>query len=78
VKKEKPAKLRLRLSKVSCVTVTIRDDTGAQVFSTRIKLPYGSRFFTWTPAEEGDYTVALSVLDPRRNEGAGTGIVRVR
>ena len=78
VKVRKPAKLRLLLSKVSCVTVTIRDEVGAQVFSTRIKLPYGNRFFSWTPSKKGDYSVTLNALDPRRNEGATAGVVRVR
>ncbi|HEX8646245.1 MAG TPA: D-glucuronyl C5-epimerase family protein [Thermoleophilaceae bacterium] len=70
--------LSFTLNKVSCVTATIRDASGAQVYRSQIKVGRGTRSFTWQPREAGTYTLELDTLDLRKNRTVVTRTITVR
>ena len=70
--------LAFTLNKVSCVTATIRDASGSQVYRSQIKFFRGRRAFTWQPRKAGRYTLELDVLDLRKNRTVITRTITVR
>ena len=76
-KARKPARIRFRLNKVSCVIVTVKRG-GQTVFDRRVKLFRDERFVQFTPQRAGRYEVTLEVLDLRRNKSTATGTITVR
>ena len=54
--------LTFRLSKISCVTVTVKRGAST-VFSSRVLQPYGTRSFTFVPRSAGTYTVEFTAYD---------------
>jgi hypothetical protein len=70
--------LSFTLNKVSCVTATIKDSSGAQVYRSQVKFFRGSRSFTWQPRKGGTYTLELDTLDLRKNRTVITRTITVR
>ena len=70
--------LTFTLNKVSCVTATIRDADGAQVYRSQVKFFRGRRSFTWQPRRAGRYTLELDTLDLRKNRTVITRTITVR
>jgi D-glucuronyl C5-epimerase-like protein len=70
--------LTFTLNKVSCVTATIKDGSGTQVYRSQIKFNRGRRSFTWQPGKAGDYTLAIEALDLRKNKRVVTRKITVR
>jgi hypothetical protein len=70
--------LTFTLNKVSCVTATIRDSSGTQVYRSQIKVNRGRRSFTWQPRTAGTYTLEIDTLDLRKNRTVVTRTITVR
>lgn len=70
--------LTFTLNKVSCVTATIKDSSGAQVYRSQIKFNRGRRSFTWQPRRAGTYTLELDTLDLRKNRTVITRTITVK
>ena len=70
--------LTFTLNKVSCVTATIKDSTGKQVYRSQIKFFRGRRSFTWQPPRAGTFTLTLDTLDLRKNQTVITRTITVR
>jgi hypothetical protein len=70
--------LTFTLDKVSCVTATIRNASGQQVYRSQIKAGRGRRAFTWQPRASGTYTLEIEALDLRRNKRVVTRSITVR
>jgi hypothetical protein len=70
--------LTFTLNKVSCVTATIRDSSGRQVYRSQIKFFRGRRAFTWQPRRAGEYTLEIDTLDLRKNRTVITRTITVR
>ena len=70
--------LGFTINKVSCVTATIRDASGAQVYRSQIKFFRGRRSFTWQPRKAGTYKLEIDVLDLRKNRTVITRTVTVK
>lgn len=70
--------LTFTLNKVSCVTATIKDESGAQVYRSQIKFNRGRRSFTWQPRKAGTYTLELDTLDLRKNRTQVTRTITVK
>jgi hypothetical protein len=70
--------LAFKLNKVSCVTATIRDADGTQVYRSQIKFFRGRRAFTWQPRRAGTYKVEIDALDLRKNRTVITRTIVVR
>ena len=70
--------LTFTLDKVSCVTATIKDASGAQVYRSQIKFNRGRRSFTWQPRKAGTYTLELDTLDLRKNRTVITRTITVK
>jgi hypothetical protein len=70
--------LSFTLNKVSCVTATIKDSSGAQVLRSQIKFNRGTRSFTWQPRKAGTYTLELDTLDLRKNRTLLTRTITVK
>jgi D-glucuronyl C5-epimerase C-terminus len=66
------------INKVSCVTATIKDSSGTQVYRSQIKFFRGRRAFTWQPRKAGTYTLELDTLDLRKNRTVITRKITVR
>jgi hypothetical protein len=78
LKPRRTGKLRLQLSKISRVTVSVARGTTpvATVFSGT--LSHGMRTLRWrAPTRTGDYTVTVSATDLAGNTGSATGTVTV-
>jgi hypothetical protein len=71
------ARLRFRLSKVSCVRVTVKRG-GRTAFSSRQAYDRGTRVVGWTPRAPGRYSVRIEVSDLRNHHAVATGTVTVR
>jgi hypothetical protein len=54
--------LSFRLSKISCVTVTVTRG-GATAFSSRLLTAFGTHSFSWVPRSGGTYTVQFTAYD---------------
>jgi hypothetical protein len=78
VKRGTRTALAFTLNKVSCVTATIRDAGGGQVYRSQIKFARGRRSFTWQPGKAGDYTLEIQAEDLRKNKRTVTRKVTVR
>ncbi|WP_309233826.1 D-glucuronyl C5-epimerase family protein [Conexibacter sp. W3-3-2] len=66
------------ISKVSAVSVTVRDARGRVVLSRRTTLPRGRHRIAWTPARRGRYTVRAAATGPGSPPvGRGARTVRV-
>ena len=76
--KGKRTALTFTLNKVSCVTATIRDASGAQVYRSQVKFFRGRRSFTWQPPKAGRFTLELDTLDLRKNRTVITRSITVR
>jgi len=73
----RPARVRVLLSKVSCVTLRVR--RGARVVSTIVRvLPRGQGVFFWRPPRGGGYTLAVNARDLAGNDTRAERSVRVR
>ncbi|MDQ3934181.1 MAG: D-glucuronyl C5-epimerase family protein [Actinomycetota bacterium] len=70
--------LAFTLNKVSCVTATIKDASGRQVYRSQIKFFRGRRSFTWAPRDAGTYTLEIDTLDLRKNRTVITRTITVR
>jgi hypothetical protein len=70
--------LTFTLNKVSCVTATIKDASGGQVYRSQIKFFRGRRSFTWQPRKAGRYRLGIDTLDLRKNRTVITRTVTVR
>ena len=70
--------LTFTLNKVSCVTATLKDAAGAQVYRSQIKFNRGRRSFTWQPQTAGKYTLEIDTLDLRKNRTVLTRTITVR
>ena len=70
--------LTFTLNKVSCVTATIKDASGAQVYRSQIKFFRGRRSFTWAPRKAGTYTLEIDTLDLRKNRTVITRTITVK
>ena len=70
--------LTFTLNKVSCVTATIRNAAGEQVYRSQIKFFRGRRSFTWQPRTAGTYRLELDTLDLRKNRTVITRKIVVR
>jgi hypothetical protein len=70
--------LTFTLNKVSCVTATIRDASGAQVYRSQIKFFAGRRSFTWQPRKAGRFTLEIDTLDLRKNRTVITRTITVK
>jgi hypothetical protein len=68
--------LPFRLSKISCVTVTVKRG-GATAYSSRLLTPYGTHSFSWVPRAAGTYTVKFTAYDYLNHLTEVTGQVRV-
>jgi hypothetical protein len=77
-RKGKRTALKFTLNKVSCVTATIRDSAGNQVYRSQIKFFRGRRSFTWQPPKAGTFTLELDTLDLRKNKTVITRKIVVR
>jgi D-glucuronyl C5-epimerase C-terminus len=69
--------ISFRLSKISCVTVTVKRGH-ATAFTSRLLMPHGTRSFTWVPRASGRYTVELSAFDYLNHLAVASGKVTVR
>jgi D-glucuronyl C5-epimerase C-terminus len=71
------AAVRLELSKVSCVTLTVRK--GGRVAATIVRVfPRGRWSFAWRPQHSGAYTLALDAKDLSGHHTRVTRAIRVR
>jgi hypothetical protein len=70
--------LTFTLNKVSCVTATIRNAGGSQVYRSQVKFFRGRRSFTWQPRAAGTYSLELDTLDLRKNRTVITRTITVR
>ncbi|HEX8745221.1 MAG TPA: D-glucuronyl C5-epimerase family protein [Thermoleophilaceae bacterium] len=70
--------LAFTLNKVSCVTATITDAGGSQVYRSQVKFFRGRRSFTWQPRKAGKYELEIDALDLRRNRTVITRTITVR
>jgi hypothetical protein len=70
--------LRFSLNKVSCVTATIKNASGTQVYRSQVKFFRGRRSFTWQPPRAGTYTLELDTLDLRKNRTVITRKITVK
>jgi len=71
------AAVRLQLSKLSCVTLTVR--RGAKVVATIVRVfPRGHWSFAWRPVHSGTYSLALDAKDLSGHHTRVTRAVRVR
>jgi D-glucuronyl C5-epimerase-like protein len=69
--------LSFRLSKISCVTVTVKRG-GATVYSSRVLEPYGSHSFTFVPRSTGSYSVEFTAYDYLNHLTVEKGSLTVR
>jgi D-glucuronyl C5-epimerase-like protein len=69
--------LTFRLSKISCVTVTVKRG-GATAFRSRLLMPYGTHSFSWIPRSAGTYTVTFTAYDYLNHLTVDSGKVTVR
>jgi hypothetical protein len=70
--------LTFTLNKVSCVTATIKNAAGEQVYRSQIKVARGRRSFSWQPRATGTYSLEIEALDLRKNRRVITRTVTVR
>ena len=59
----RPARIAFTLSKVSCTTLRVRDETGAVVHERTVVFARGPHELPWTPAEPGRYVVQIQARD---------------
>jgi hypothetical protein len=69
--------LTFRLSKISCVTVSVKRGS-TTVFESRLLTPYGIRSFTWVPRSAGRYSVRFTAYDYLNHLTVENGRVTVR
>jgi hypothetical protein len=69
--------LRLTLSKLSTVTVTVRRGKRV-VFARTVRLGGGKRSIPFKPSRPGTHGVQLRAVDPAGNVGTATGSIKVR
>jgi hypothetical protein len=69
--------LTFRLSKISCVTVTVKR-AGATAFRSRLLMPYGTHSFSWLPRSAGTYTVTFTAYDYLNHLTVDSGKVTVK
>jgi hypothetical protein len=71
------ARVRVLLSKVSCVTVTVR--RGGRVVATLVRvLPRGQGVVFWTPPRPGAYALAIDARDLAGHHTPAARTVTVR
>ena len=70
--------LSYTVNKVSCVTATVTDAGGHQVYRSRLKVARGAHSFAWRPAKRGSYTLTLEGLDLVDNKRTLTKAIRVK
>jgi hypothetical protein len=69
--------LPFRLSKISCVTVTV-ERGGATAYRSRLLTPYGTHSVSWVPHSTGTYTVKFTAYDYLNHLTVAAGKVTVR
>jgi hypothetical protein len=70
--------LGFTIDKVSCVTAKITDASGKLVHRSQVRFARGAHGFTWVPSAAGAYTLALSVLDLKKNHSDLTVPIAVK
>jgi hypothetical protein len=73
-----PLSLRYSVSKASCVTAEVVDESGKLVFRERRKVARGAHSFTWTPGAAGRYVLTLEAVDQRKNTTSPSFKITVR